>query len=74
MKEVAQLDQIRCACRGIWLLDSIKDWSHSDEGSGRGGRKMRGFFVDFALFFLVKNRSFPKAKQDFEGEGSGTAC
>ena len=51
VKEVAQLDQISCACRGIYLLDSIKVWSYSDEGSARGGRMMRGFFVDFALFF-----------------------
>ena len=51
VNEAAQLDEIRCACRGICLLDSIKIWSHSAEGSGCGWRKMRGCFVDFCQFF-----------------------
>ena len=50
VNEAAQLDEIRCACRGICLLDSIKIWCHSVQGSGLGGRKMRGLFVDFDRF------------------------
>ena len=41
VNEAAQLDEIRFACRGIRLLDPIKIWSHSVQGSGLGGRKMR---------------------------------
>ena len=47
----AQLDEIRYACRGICLLVPIKIWSHSNKGSGRGGRKKRGCSFDFCLFF-----------------------
>ena len=39
----AELDEIRCACRGICRLDSIKVSSHSVKGSGRGDGEKFGF-------------------------------
>ena len=47
VKEAAQLDEIRFACRGILLLDPIEIWSHSVQRSGLGDRKKYGPLVIF---------------------------